>query len=322
MVIDNHHSGCATQVAAGLINPITGHRLNITNGFFGYAEKARKLYWQIERDLGCSIYSEIAQTRLIKNAGQAQYLEQRKRQPEYQSLLKDMQNTGAWFTESAEFPHGAIHVSRTAVVDTKPLLYAIQQWLKNRNSFIQTRINYDKLTVINGLFKYSIADLQLNAKSVIFCEGFQAIDNPWLGQLPFKLAKGEILTVRTQQPLDRMLSWGNWLVPFAKNKAKLGSNYIWNDTSPVKTKEAANAFHKSLREFTKLEATTLLHEVGIRPSTKHRQPFVGPLTNLANAYCLNGLGSKGCLVAPHYVEQLCNHLLLKKSLARENTQWL
>lgn len=322
MVLDNNHQGSATQVAAGLINPITGHRLNITNGFFDYAEKARKLYWQIERDLGCSVYSEIAQTRLIKNAGQAEYLEKRKRQAEYQSLLDSIDNTGSWFTERDKFPYGGINVSRTAVVDTKNLVRSIQLWLEDRSSLLHRQVDYAKLISDKGRFKYSLPDVQLEANQVIFCEGFQAINNPWLINLPFKLAKGEILTLKPQQRLDRMLSWGNWLVPFANNKAKLGSNYIWNDTSLTKSHDAANAFHDNLRKFTGMEATTLLHEVGIRPSTKYRQPFVGPLTNLDNSYCLNGLGSKGCLVAPYYVEQLCDHLLKDKALPDENTRWL
>ena len=36
LVIDNEHYGSASQVAAGLINPVNGHRLNLTDNFEQY----------------------------------------------------------------------------------------------------------------------------------------------------------------------------------------------------------------------------------------------------------------------------------------------
>ena len=322
LVLDNAHTGCATQVAAGLINPITGHRLNITERFFEYSTEAKKLYWQIERDLGCAIYSPIRQTRLIKNAGQAQYLEKRAQQVEYQDLLAELEDTGEWFTDREKFPYGAINVSLTAVVDTKRLLHHIKQWLLEREALICTSVDYDSLKPSDQGISYVSPDIEARADKLIFCEGFQAIHNPWLKNLPFKLAKGEILTVKPDQPIERMLSWGNWLVPNNNGNAKLGANYIWGDTTLSKLPNTLDDFLTKQYDFTGATLSPVSHEVGIRPTTKQRTPFVGPLTNLKNAYCFNGLGSKGCLIAPHYVSLLCDHLLTHKSLPEENTQWL
>ena len=327
LVIDNEHNASATQVAAGLINPITGHRLNITDRFFSYSSTAKKLYWQIERDLGCSIYSEIPQTRLIKNAGQADYLEQRKQQADYDHLLGDIENTGGWFAERDTYPHGAINVRQTAVIDTRQLLYQMQNWLLERESLLYAKLDYKQLKVIANKVEFrhstTVARSTTTASKVIFCEGFQAIHNPWLQDLPFKLAKGEILTVEPSTNVDRMLSWGNWLVPNQNNRqARLGSNYLWNDTTLTKSADAAETFLASLKDFTGISAKVVSHAIGIRPSTVQRKPFVGPLSNFEKAYCLNGLGSKGCLIAPHYVALLCDHLLLQQDLPEETTRWL
>jgi glycine/D-amino acid oxidase-like deaminating enzyme len=51
MVIDNDHLGSASKVAAGIINPITGHRLNLTEGFVDYYHRATNFYTDIEIEL-------------------------------------------------------------------------------------------------------------------------------------------------------------------------------------------------------------------------------------------------------------------------------
>ena len=87
LVIDNSHSGAATKVAAGLINPVTGHRLNITNKFYQYQKAAIPFYRRFEETLGVKIYQELNQTRLIKNQGQFDYLQKRLQENQYEPIL-------------------------------------------------------------------------------------------------------------------------------------------------------------------------------------------------------------------------------------------
>jgi len=322
MVIDNHQAASATQVAAGLINPVTGHRLNITDGFFNYHAQAKKLYWQIERDLNCDIYRPLKQTRLIKNAGQADFLLKRKAQTEYQSILNDSNDTGGWFSNKDDHPWGAIGVSETAVVNTKMLLHCMRNWLLERDAMTSSSFDYSRLKPNGDELVYREDDLSIITKKVIFCEGYQAISNPWLSELPFNLAKGEVLTIKPPMTIDRMLSWGKWLIPLANGNLKLGSNYIWKDQTLEPNSQTAMAFLADFEHHTKQSAELIRHEVGIRPSTTQRMPFVGPLSNLKHAYCLNGLGSKGCLIAPYYVNLLCENMLHNAPLPDKVTQWL
>lgn len=313
MVIDNHHVDSSTQVAAGLINPITGHRLNITERFNLYNEAARKFYHQAEEQLGKQFYREVDQVRRINNAGQADYCAKRLEQDEYENLLA--RTTNSDFLQS-EF--GCISVKQTAVVDSKLLLNSYREWLKSKAAYAARKFDYASLETRGSRFCYGA----INAKRVIFCEGYQAIHNPWLKDLPFKLAKGEILTIETEQHSTKMLSWGNWLVPSRANFAKLGSNFAWNDLSLSPSDEIKNKLLSSLRDNTNIQGQVKSHEVGIRPTTTQRKPFVGELTKLANSYCLNGLGSKGCLIAPYYCGLLADHLLKGSRLPTEVTQWL
>ncbi|RBP49599.1 NAD(P)/FAD-dependent oxidoreductase [Arenicella xantha] len=314
-VIDNHHKGSASQVAAGIINPVTGHRLNITDRFEEYSKYAEHWYTSLEQELGAVFYRPIKQQRLIKNAGQASYFTQRLTQADYQTILS--RSSQSPFSDNAL---ACADVARTAVVDTVAMVASVKQALLARAVYHSEHFDYSKLSITEHQCHYQ--DWQ--AKHIIFCEGYQAINNPWLKDLPFKLAKGEIITVKTEQPNDRMLSWGNWLVPAADkpNYAKLGANYAWNDVSLETDPAIQQSLLDSLSLHTGQTASVVQHQVGIRPTTAQRQPFIGPLTNLPNTYCFNGFGSKGCLTIPYYAATLCEHLQHGTELSKELSQWL
>jgi hypothetical protein len=61
---------------------------------------------------------------------------------------------------------------------------------------------------VSGLGQqYGINWQDISAKKIIFCEGYQAIHNPWFNYLPFQLAKGEILTLTAKQILPSTMSF-------------------------------------------------------------------------------------------------------------------
>jgi len=320
LVIDNAHHNSASQVAAGLINPLTGHRLNLTNQFEAFFQIAKATYQQLNEEYQLSIYTDLKQTRLIKNAGQADYYQQRKTQNEYKSYLTEANEQSlidAGYLVDAGF--GCTGVNHTAVVDTKLLLQTIKSHLLEQNAYRQSQVDYQQLKIT----KSGVCIGDLSAKKIIFCEGHQAINNPWLTKLPFKLSKGDVLTIKTNMPANTLLSWGNWLVSDAHGtQAKLGSTYAWNDLDLTKAPVSCQQLIESLNKHTTITSSLIKHEVGIRPTTVQRKPFIGPITNLDNAYCFNGFGSKGCLLIPYYAELLSEHLRHSTPLPNELSQWL
>jgi len=325
LVVDNYHQGSASKIAAGIINPITGHRLNLTTGFEHYFPSATKLYRQLEQDLNLVLLHPIEQQRLIKNQGQLEYFLKREQQQNYSAFLGALEPLDINFRSNN---YGSFNVKQTALVDTSLLLSGIQTWLIERSSYRQEKLNYQ--TLLGQDKGFSIAGK--TARQVIFCEGYQAIYNPWLEHLPFKLAKGEVLTIETTSTLpDKLLNWSSWLLPHMRDTesrlARLGSNYDWNDLNLEPNPQTAIKLLASLAKFTHLEARLKHSEVGIRPTTVQRRPFVGPLSKLENAYCFNGFGSKGCLLIPHYAQLLSDHLGALKSSAEKPlpeylTEWI
>lgn len=317
LVIDNNHNASSSSVAAGIINPVTGHRLNLSENFSRYFPIAKDYYQRLEKDTRARLFQPIDQQRLIKNQGQLDYYNKRLEDDAYQGILTRKLDNPDYFTHAE---YGAASVSRTAVVDCKNLLSKTRDWLRQNNAYLQAKIDYQAITQNDHLLTVN----GLSAKHLIFCEGHQAVNNPWLAHLPFKLAKGEILTIKPdQRNPDKLLNWGNWLVPETNTHlARLGANFIWDDLSLNPNITTQIKLLESLRKHTSISGEVCAHEVGIRPTTRLRKPFIGSITTLDKAYCFNGFGSKGCLLIPFYATIFADHLLNSTPLATELTQCL
>jgi len=321
-VIDNHHHASASKVAAGIINPITGHRFNLTEQYSEFLDVARKTYVDIRHNLPNSddFFFDIQQQRLIKNPGQRKYFEQRLMQESYAGFLTSPELDHANSADSffSNPTHGIAEIKQSYHVDTSVLLCTLKTWLLQQQALTNTVLSYEHLFFNNNHVQYHQDNIHIQADNIIFCEGFQAINNPWLTNLPFKLAKGDILTIETQKQCEKLLNWGQWLLPSQQQpfQARLGSSYIWNDLSLVAEPNSAEKLLFSLKKNSNIQAKVIEHHTGIRPTTINRKPLIGFHPDINNLYCFNGFGSKGCLSIPYYAKLFSRHFSQNMPLDR------
>lgn len=319
LVIDQPSENSASNVAAGLINPVTGHRLNVTTDFDQYWTFAQARYHALHKLYNTQVCRPIQQYRLIKNSGQLDYFQRRKRKPNYQNYLGNYQaRPSPKHPFNTDFgTYGFVEIKNSAMVNTRDLLKASKRYLLECNSYHSADFKHSHLAWHDAYIEYE----NIHTHRVIFCEGYRAIHNPWLNNLPFKLAKGEIVDIELEHPLDTFLNWGNWLIPDeTHNFARLGASYAWNDLSfkPDQT----NQLLTNLRKFTAYNGKIIGTRVGIRPTTQARIPFIGRVTSLSNSYCFNGFGSKGCLTIPYYAEMLADHIINDTPINSRYSQFL
>lgn len=264
---------------------------------------------QLEKELGIRIWQPIEQMRLLKNVGQHNHYQKRLEQIDYRAYLQEKTPPCSLFREST---YGSVAINYTSIVDVKRFLTNFQSKLQESGCLFSNKVDYRAIQNKGSMIEAS----GVTASSIIFCEGYQAIYNPWLVDLPFKLSKGEVFTVTTEPAMSRMLNWGHWLVPY-RNSVKLGSSFEWHDLSTKNTIKTEQSLMKSLHKHTHISAHIEMREAGIRPTTLQRKPFIGQINGLSNGYFFNGFGSKGCLLIPYYAELLCQHLTAGKPLPPE-----
>jgi len=305
-VVDNGLPS-ASSVAAGLFNPVTGRRFVkswLIEQLLPYADE---IYPKLEDKLGEKLYYKKPIIRMLAgNEEKAVY--DRSLTDENRVYIKEFHGS------DSDNAYASCEILEGGYVDTSLLISSFRKVLQEQNSFKLDDIEYEDLTINED----GITWKNVEARGVIFCEGYKAIVNTFFPGLPFNLAKGEILTLKIPGlNVDKILMSGAYLVPQGEDIYKLGSTYIWDDLTPVITDKGKEELVAKLKGITNLPFEILNQEAGIRPTIKNRRPIVGQHAKYSNLFILNGMGTKGVLLAPYFAKQLSECILEGKPVDKE-----
>lgn len=191
-------------------------------------------------------------------------------------------------------------------IDIRTLLSAQRQHLQKKNCLREEWFDIQELQVCSTGVQYS----DITASAIIFCDGVNGFNNPYFKNLPYGANKGEALLLEINDlPVDTILKKGYSLVPYIENIFWLGSTYLW-EYSNVYPSPGFYEFAKSwLKQTIKLPFTITHHLAALRPATLERRPFVGFHPNHPSVGILNGMGTKGCSLAPYFAKQLADNII-------------
>jgi glycine/D-amino acid oxidase-like deaminating enzyme len=301
IVIDDNHTGAASLVAAGIINPITGKRMVPTWEFNRFYPEAHNTYRQLESDLGAQYFKEMSIIRLIQSNAEDIRFNSRRDRPDFKQYLKTVNKPGLK-PEIIKDPLGSFTLSPAAYVNIPSLVIDLGKYLDKKKSRLTCRFHYDDLKLESDkvIWKDWIA------KRIIFCEGFRGCENPWFNSLPFKPTKGEVLTLETDTPLlpRTILNCGKWLLPTSEYHCLAGATFSWDPLNNEPSERGKNEILNGLRSFTHLNFKVLNHVAGIRPTMENSRPVIEQHSRFPALVIFNGLGTKGALIAP-----LCTRIL-------------
>jgi len=173
------------------------------------------------------------------------------------------------------------------------------------------KFDFSNLTISGSGITYK----NIRAKHLIFCEGYQATQNPYFSWLPFALNKGELLEISVKNfPEECIYNKGVYVVPLEPGKWKVGATYNWREPDELPTEAGFNELKTRLQQLVKLPVQPQAHYAGIRPAVRDRKPLIGTHPELPAVHIFNGMGSKGVLMAPwladHFSEVLTGNAVL------------
>ncbi|MDO9424683.1 MAG: FAD-binding oxidoreductase [Methylobacter sp.] len=313
VIVDNGQEN-ASQVAAGLINPITGMRFVKSADVDTLLPTAKHCYFQLADFFQQEFYVEKPMLRLFRSDGELANADKRLNTPDYQAYLGDMQFPGKTLDNLAT-PFGFMEQKQTGYLLTEPLLSCLKTFFIAQDSYRQADFDYRDIQLEPSLHWQDISP-----KQIIFCEGCQATQNPWFSYLPFQPVKGEILTLEHQTELpDKILNYGNWLIPLNDHRIRIGATFDRENLNIQATEQGKNDLLNALKQISPgLTHTTLVsHQANVRPCTQDRQPFIGYHPKHDNIAIFNGFGAKGSLQIPwhsrHFADVLLNGFPLSKT---------
>jgi glycine/D-amino acid oxidase-like deaminating enzyme len=290
-VVDAPWLSASSKVAAGVINPLifkhytfswrAEHYYNFSINFFRrFGERSltpvlhEKPLLRVFGQGECELWRLKAATKPYRN-------------------FMNISTLSRYNVLKLEFGAGEVHTS--AWIDTARFLTGVRKLLFEKQAIVEQQWDYAALEEINGRVYFE----QIEYQAAVFCEGYRAVENPHLTDVPFRPVKGNVLKVHIPElQTEHIISSKVFLVPLGDGTFKLGATYAWVFEDEKPDLSAREMLLTDLSSFVPVKANVLEHSAGIRPAIADRRPIAGRIPGYRNLFVINGLGSRGAMLAP------------------------
>jgi len=313
-IIDNKHHQAASMVAAGLVNPITGRNFVKSWRIDELIPFAVETYQKLEKQLEQTFFEAKPVAMLFNSIKTENDWLVRSSSPDIENYVtKDF--VLDFYTPFLEDIQNGVEFQQSGRVQLKSLIEAYQQWWQQEQTYLEERFEYKELEVNKNGVRYK----ELQARRLIFAEGYQATQNPYFNYLPFGPAKGDILIVRIPNypAADKLVKHGVFIIHLKEDIYWIGSTYNRDYKTIDPMPKAKASMEERLRRVLKLPFEVLEHQTAVRPTVRDRRPFIGQHPQFESLYLFNGMGAKGSYLAPFFADQFVNYLEKGAALDKE-----
>lgn len=312
VVVDEEKENTSSKVAAGLCNPVVFKRLAKSWMIDELMPTALNFYKQQEALLKDKFYVELPIYKLFVGEEERDFWQQKRNEPDLLDWINhkiEFPLDSKWF----DYPFGASHTLQSGFLQTAKWLDAFKNYLKSEDAFVGEKFDFDSII----FEEEAVVWKNFRAKKILFCEGYQSINNPYFNWLPFKLTKGEVLTVDFKNiALKSAINKGVFVLPY-NNHYKLGATYDWDNLNEETTEKGKNELLKKASNFIRDEIMVVEHKAGIRPTVLDRRPLLGVHPKHKQLTVFNGMGTKGVMIAPYFAKVFTELLIGNKPLSKE-----
>lgn len=309
IIVDNTHRTAASISAAGIMNPITGKRLNRPYLIDELLTAAFRVYPQVENLLGTPIFQRRTILRLHRSE-----IEQRQWKMRLASggYVKYIGQTDSIATGTFSHSVNGFEITRAGHLDVPHFIKIVRDRFFATARLVETEFDYSEIQILDQGTKWR----DYSAKGIIFCEGYQMSRNPFFNAIELNPAKGEILNLHAPEfSEERIIQHGKWLFRTQSGDVKAGTTYSWDRLDETPTETGRQQIEDALRNFTNISFEVIGHTAGVRPVIRaDNRPVIGRHPQYRSLAILNGFGSKGVLQAPFATEQLIAHLEKRKPI--------
>ena len=309
-IINNPKTASASQVAAGLMNPITGKRFEVSWRYEEFLSIAREFYAECEKTDDAHYYRPFPMLRIFADEKEYETF-QKKYAPDQLGHYVGEQ----FFAHASEIHpsirnrFGGFRTLNAGVFQYKQFLDAHAN--KYSKYMYKGIVDDENLSLQNDLWTLQLDSHRITAKHVIFCDGWKGSLNPWFADIDFKfdIVKGEICTIRAKELSEAdIISRGFAIIPVGNHLFRCAATFQWNEFHTIPTAFGAERLHNRVQSLINCDYEILEQSAGLRPTMFDHKPFLGEHPKHQGLLILGGLGTKGALYAPYMAKNLLNYL--------------
>ena len=302
-VVFENASQVSSVVAGGVYNPVILKRFTPVWNGHEQLEKALPFYQQLEEKLEVTLDYRFPTKKVFTSVGDENNWYIASDKPMLSHYMNPKISKEKIKGVIGNFGFGEL--TGTGRIDTPLLVTSYKEYIRSLGSLINEAFDYSKVKIEEGKVKYE----DITAKRVVFCEGFGLKKNPFFNYLPLNGTKGETLTIHAPElQIDFLLKGSVFVMPLGGDNYKVGATFNWTDKTSIPTEEGRKELEDKLQKLISVPYKIVEQSAGIRPTVKDRRPLVGTHPKHSQLAILNGLGTRGVMVAPTVAENLFNHL--------------
>lgn len=304
LIIDEYNPNSSSNIAAGVVNPITGRKMVKSWMIDAILPFANQFYKKLEILLGTSFFHDKEILKIFSSEEDIELWKKRQRDVEYENYLGDSIPVEE-IHASINAPYGAGIIKQGCWLDVPEFTQASRNYFLQKNSLLNERFEYNLIKISEDKINYK----QIEAKGIIFCEGYKAYLNPYFKKIPFSLAKGECFIIHsTALETTEILNKNIFVIPKGNHTYSIGSTFIWDDMEEVVTESGRTEVLEKFKKITSDDFTVIDEKAAIRPTMRDRRPVIGSHPEFKTLYVFNGLGTKGVSLAPYFADYFADYL--------------
>jgi len=298
-----NHSQNSSRVAGGLYNPVILKRFSEVWKSQEQIDIVNHFYARLEKKLNVQVDFKIPIFRKLFSIEEQNNWFVASDKPNLAPFLAPSINYKTYNGIHSPFGYG--EVLQSGYVDTALLLKYYHRFLVEQDLIVLETLDYSQIEVTTEAVLYK----GQSYKKVIFAEGFGLHANPFFNQLPLDGTKGELLIIKAPDlDLNVILNSSVFMVPLSNDLFKVGATYNWDDKTALPTEDGRKELEENLKGLLHCDFKIIDHLAGIRPTVRDRKPMIGTHPNHPNLHVLNGLGTRGVMLAPAMAKDLYEHL--------------
>lgn len=312
LVIDNGYSGSSSRLAGGLINPVTGRNKVKTWLADELLPFCKEQYQSIGAVLNEMVIEEKQIIECLTNHEAIELFKRRiGENPQFLHLLPTESAFKGYFKNVSGF--GCIDPAYLVRVEL--LLHAWRNRLTKRNQLVEAEFDSKKLLITDQGFNYE--DIEFN--KIIYCDGIGLQNHSLPHLVPLAPTKGEALIVKIPGlPTDAIFKNKLTLLPMKQiDHWWVGSSVEWEFENERPTENFKVQTLQALENWLALPIELIEQRSAIRMGTMERRPLVGMQGPHKKVGYLNGMGTKGCSLAPYFAQQLVRNILMEEPIHSE-----
>ncbi len=303
-ILDDPRISRCSRVAAGNYNPVVFKRLVKSWKADDIIPFADDFYQEAQTSLKTKFFSKKQIVKIFSEEHERIFWEKKTQEAVGKYLSSEI--LGDFHADSIQNAAGAGVVTDAGNLYVEKFIDEFRNFFIVNNSLLEEKFDFNRLKISDAEVQYK----NISTKTIIFCEGWKAMENPLFNYLPFKPAKGEVLLVSIKNFFctDKIIHKGIYLFHLENDLFLCGATYEWNELNDFPSAKGKEEIMGKLKKLIHLPFEVIEHNAGVRPSVKDRRPLIGLHPQNKRAGIFNGFGTKGVMLAPYFAKQFFDFL--------------